>query len=99
TDGGAFWTLEQDRAGAAAVTAVDCASKHQCLVLATDGTTYWSAVSTNGGTTWTRDGDLPSAMTGAHGLACPSTLLCLVAGYSPTDPGQGAGAIATTVNR
>ncbi len=98
TDGGAVWTLGQDPAGAAAVTGIDCTSKRNCVALATDGTTYWSSVSTDGGLTWARDGNLPTGMTAPGGLACPSAVLCLVAGYVPTGPGHGAGAIATTVD-
>lgn len=98
TDGGAVWTLGQDPAGAAAVTGIDCTSKRHCMALATDGTTYWSSVSTDGGLTWVRGGDLPAGMTAPGGLTCPSAVLCLVAGYVPTGPGQGAGAIATTVD-
>ena len=98
TDGGATWTSETDPAGAAAVTAVDCMSKRRCVALATDGTTYWSSVTTDEGAIWARGGDLPPGMTALDGLACPSTLLCLVAGYSPIGPGRGGGAIATTGN-
>ena len=98
TDGGATWTLEQDPTGAAVVTAVDCPSKRLCLALDTDGTSYWSLVTTDGGAIWTREGDLPAALTAPDGLACPSTLLCLVAGYSPTGPGTGSGAIAMTTD-
>jgi photosystem II stability/assembly factor-like uncharacterized protein len=98
TNGGETWTLGQDPAGADAVTAVDCVGKHQCLALATDGMTYWSVISSDDGMTWTREGNLPAGMTGPPGLTCPSTLLCLVAGYTPTGPGQGTGAIATTAN-
>jgi photosystem II stability/assembly factor-like uncharacterized protein len=98
TDGGAIWTLGQDPVGAAAVTDVDCTSKRDCVALATDGTTYWSSVTTDGGTTWVRGGNLPAGMTAPGGLTCSSAVLCLVAGYVPSGPGQGAGAIATTLD-
>jgi hypothetical protein len=98
-DGGVIWSLDQAPAGAAAVTAIDCTSKRDCIALATDGMTYWSAFSTNGGATWVRGGNLPSAMTTApDGLTCTSAQLCLAAGYSPTKPGAGAGAIASTAD-
>ena len=99
SDGGATWTSEQVPTGAAAVTAVDCTGKRRCVALATDGMTYWSSVTTNGGTTWVRGGDLPAGMTASAELSCPSTLVCLVAGYVPTGPGHGSGAIATTADQ
>jgi photosystem II stability/assembly factor-like uncharacterized protein len=98
TDGGQTWTLEQDPTGAAAVTSVECTTRHRCLALATDGMTYWTSLSTNGGATWARGGDLPAGMSAVESLTCPSAQLCLVAGYSPTGPGRGSGAIATTTD-
>jgi len=95
-DGGATWTLDPDPTGAAAVTAVECPSKRRCMVLATDGMSYWASVSTNNGATWVRAGTLPAGLSAPSEISCPSPLLCLVAGYTPTGPGRGSGLIAGT---
>ena len=95
-DGGATWTLDPDPAGAAAITAVECSSKRRCMVLATDGMSYWAAISTDNGATWVRAGTLPAGLSAPGAINCPSPVLCLVAGYTPTGPGRGSGLIAGT---
>ncbi|MGH8994830.1 MAG: hypothetical protein ACRDYB_02120 [Acidimicrobiales bacterium] len=95
-DGGHTWTLGAVPAGAAAVTAVQCAPRLTCLALATDGMTYWSEVTTDLGQSWTRGGNLPAGMSASPALTCPTPGTCLVAGFAPTGPGRGAGAIAAT---
>jgi photosystem II stability/assembly factor-like uncharacterized protein len=97
-DGGQTWTLGATPTGAAAVTAVQCTAKLTCVALATDGMTYWSEVTTDLGQSWTRGGNLPAGMSASSALSCPTSGTCLVAGFAPTGPGRGAGAIATTAN-
>jgi len=96
-DGGRVWRVASVPTGAAAVTAVDCTAKARCVVLATDGTSYWSASTSNQGRAWSRGGSLPAAMSAA-GLDCPTAANCLAAGFAPTGPGRGAGAIATSAD-
>jgi photosystem II stability/assembly factor-like uncharacterized protein len=67
-----------------------------CMVLATDGSNYWTATTNDGGMVWQRGGDLPTGFAGAGALVCPTPLSCLVAGYVPTGTGHAAGSIAHT---
>jgi photosystem II stability/assembly factor-like uncharacterized protein len=97
TDGGARWGVGQVPAGAAAMTAVSCVTKQRCVALATDGMSYWSVTTPDHGATWTRGGNLPPGMS-ATAITCPTPSSCLSVGFSPTEPGQGAGAIATSVD-
>jgi photosystem II stability/assembly factor-like uncharacterized protein len=96
-DGGEHWVLGQVPAGAAAVTAVDCVAKLGCIALGTDGMTYWSVLTSDQGASWVRGGNLPPGMSAA-GITCPAVSSCLAAGFSPTGPGRGAGAIASSVD-
>jgi hypothetical protein len=97
-NGGRSWVLEHVPEGAVDVTGVQCTPAGGCLALSTDGSLYSSASSNDYGQTWTTGGDLPPSLTGAGGLSCEGTQQCLVAGYAPTTPGQGAGALASSTD-
>jgi photosystem II stability/assembly factor-like uncharacterized protein len=97
-DGGHTWVLEHAPQGSVDITGVQCTPIGGCLALSTDGSVYSSASSNNYGATWTTGGDLPATLEGAGGLSCEGTLQCLVAGYAPTSPGDGAGALASSTD-
>jgi photosystem II stability/assembly factor-like uncharacterized protein len=75
-----------------------CASPTDCTLIATDGTTFWSAHSTDFGNTWTREGDLPPGLMGAGNLSCVAGAACLVTGFTATTAGHGQGAIAISTD-
>jgi photosystem II stability/assembly factor-like uncharacterized protein len=97
-DGGRTWAEAAPPAGAIAVISVQCASAVACTVVASDGTVIWSATTVDFGHTWVRQGLLPTGTGGALMLSCTSTGTCLVAGYTPTTPGHGQGAIALSTD-
>jgi photosystem II stability/assembly factor-like uncharacterized protein len=97
-DGGRTWRSASTPAGAVDLVGVSCSRASDCLVLATDGSSFWSATSGDGGSTWQRGGTLPAGFAGAGGVDCPTTSTCVVAGYVPTGPGHGTGAIETTAD-
>ncbi len=95
-DGGRTWTPLPAPASSVDLAGVACRTALACVALATDGTTYWAATTTDGGRIWQRAGDLPAGFGGAGGLTCPRPGLCLVAGYTAVAPGKGAGAVAVS---
>jgi photosystem II stability/assembly factor-like uncharacterized protein len=97
TDGGRSWTLAHVPTGAVALTSVEC-STTVCTAIGTNGTTSWSVRSFDGANTWTVGGPLPSTMAAPTAITCPTTQRCLVAGFTPTSPGNGGGALATSNN-
>lgn len=98
TDGGRHWSQLTAPAGAVDLTAVQCTATDDCLVMATDGTAVWSALSTDGGGVWTRGGTLPAGFGGVSNVSCTGTSDCEVAGYVAGAAGQGAGALAVTTD-
>ena len=97
-DGGATWAQASVPAGAIVVTSVVCASAIDCTAIASDGTTFWSAHSSDFGQTWTREGDLPPGFLDAGNLSCVAGAACLVTGYTATAAGHGQGAIAISTD-
>jgi hypothetical protein len=95
--GGADWEQASIPAGSIVLTGVDCTSVSDCTVIASDGTTFWSALSTNFGRTWARGGDLPAGLEGATGVSCLPGAACLVTGFTPTTGGHGQGAVVISV--
>jgi len=98
SDGGRSWHSLAAPAGAVDLVGITCATAQSCMVLATDGSTYWSETTTDGGRIWQRGGGLPTGFGGASAVTCTSAATCLVAGYTSPAPGKGAGAIAFTVD-
>jgi photosystem II stability/assembly factor-like uncharacterized protein len=96
--GGADWEEASNPAGAIVVTAVDCTSVSDCTAISSDGTTYWSALSTDFGRTWQRGGNLPAGLQGAAGLSCVPGGPCLVTGFTATTGGHGQGAVVISVD-
>jgi photosystem II stability/assembly factor-like uncharacterized protein len=94
TTNGQSWKALPGPAGSVDVPGVTCLSATQCAAVATDGSTYWSATTTDGGRVWQRGGNLPAGFGGISGITCPSASTCLVPGYTSATPGKGAGAIA-----
>ena len=92
-DGGTTWDQVVSPAGAIVVSSVECTSATDCAVIASDGTTYWSAHSTDFGHTWQREGDLPAGLEDAGDISCLGSEVCLVTGFTPTTTGHGQGAI------
>ncbi|MGH9043360.1 MAG: WD40/YVTN/BNR-like repeat-containing protein [Acidimicrobiales bacterium] len=98
SDGGTTWSSATSPSGSVALTGVSCAAKLRCLAIATDGSTYWSALTANGGATWSRGGGLPGQMSVNGAFTCWTPQSCLVAGFVPTSSATGNGAIAATSN-
>lgn len=97
-DGGTTWDQVASPAGAIVVSSVECTTAADCGVIASDGTTYWSAHSTDFGRTWQRQGDLPAGLEDAGDISCLGSGLCLVTGFTPTTTGHGQGAIVLSVD-
>ena len=97
-DGGATWTAASVPTGAVVLTSVDCAGTADCTAIASDGTTFWSAHSTDFGGTWTRDGSLPAGLEDAGALSCAVDGTCLVTGFTATTAGHGQGAVAVSID-
>jgi photosystem II stability/assembly factor-like uncharacterized protein len=97
-DGGTTWTPAPVPTGAIDVTSIVCARPTDCTVVATDGTTFWSAHSSDFGHTWLREGDLPPGLMDAGNLSCVTGAACLVTGFTATTAGHGQGAIAISTD-
>lgn len=97
-NGGRTWSMGTAPAAAVGLAAVHCAGPATCMVIATDGTSYWSATTTDGGQVWQRGGSLPLGFAGAGAMACTGPTACVVAGFTATAPGKGSGAVAYTDN-
>jgi len=97
-DGGATWAQAAVPGGAIVVSGVECAGAGDCTVIASDGTAYWSAHSTDFGHTWEREGNLPPGFLDAGDLSCAAGAACLVTGFTATTAGHGQGAIAISTD-
>ena len=95
-DAGASWTAGAIPAGATVITSVQCPSAIDCTVIATDGTTFWSAHSVDFGNQWQRGGSLPAGLQDAGSLTCVTGGPCLVTGFTATTAGHGQGAIVVS---
>ncbi len=95
-DAGASWTAGAIPAGATVITSVQCPSSIDCTVVATDGTTFWSAHSVDFGNQWLRGGSLPAGLQDAGSLTCVTGGPCLVTGFTATTAGHGQGAIVVS---
>ncbi len=92
-DAGASWEAAAIPTGATVITSVECPSDGDCTVIATDGTTFWSAHSIDFGRHWQRGGSLPAGLQDAGSLTCVAGGSCLVTGFTATTAGHGQGAI------
>jgi hypothetical protein len=97
--GGAVWGPVTTPAGATVITSVACASAVDCIVIASDGTQYWSAHSADFGHSWQRGGTLPAGLQDAGALSCVPGGPCLVTGFTATTAGHGQGAIVISGDR
>jgi photosystem II stability/assembly factor-like uncharacterized protein len=92
-DAGSSWRAVAIPAEAAVITGVECSGAADCTVIATDGTTFWSAHSNDFGHTWQRGGNLPAGLQDAGSLTCITGGSCLVTGITPATAGHAQGAI------
>ncbi len=97
-NGGASWAAGAIPAGATVITSVECPSAIDCTVIATDGTTSWSAHSVDFGRQWVRGGSLPAGLQDAGSLTCVTGGSCLVAGFTAATAGHGQGAIVISAD-
>jgi photosystem II stability/assembly factor-like uncharacterized protein len=91
TDGGATWNSQSVPSGVG-VGAISCPSASTCYAAAGPGAVL--LVTTNGGSQWTTEA-VPPAPSSLSGVACTTTLDCVVVGAGPQ---PGSGAIFTTTN-
>jgi photosystem II stability/assembly factor-like uncharacterized protein len=98
TNAGGAWNPVAAPPGALAVVTVLCATASECVALVSDGTLIWSAVSTNFGQNWQREGNMPPLFLPGDDLSCTVGGSCLVAGYVPTGTGHGEGAVALSTD-
>ena len=97
-DAGSSWRVVGLPAGATVISGVECASAVDCTVIATDGTTFWSAHSNDFGRIWQRGGNLPAGLQDAGSLTCVTGGPCLVTGVTATTAGHGQGAIVISAD-
>jgi photosystem II stability/assembly factor-like uncharacterized protein len=97
-DGGASWQSVSVPAGALAVTAISCRTATTCTALVSDGTIVWSAVTSDFGQSWQREGNLPAGLQDARNLDCASDGTCLVTGNTPTTTGHAQGAVVVSAD-
>jgi photosystem II stability/assembly factor-like uncharacterized protein len=97
-DGGSTWAQASVPPGAIVVTGVACTGAKDCAAIASDGTSFWSAHSTDFGHTWDREGDLPPGFLDAGDLSCVAGAACLVTGFTATTAGHGQGALAISTD-
>jgi photosystem II stability/assembly factor-like uncharacterized protein len=97
-DGGTTWLQASTPLGATVITSVDCVRATACAVIASDGTTFWSALSSDFGRSWQREGDLPAGVEDAGNLFCIGGGSCIVTGFTATTAGHGQGAVDMSVN-
>jgi photosystem II stability/assembly factor-like uncharacterized protein len=69
-----------------------------CSVLVSAGNQFTIAHTADFGQTWQPGGSLPPSFLGARDLSCDPSGLCVVAGFVPTMPGRGQGAIALSAD-
>lgn len=93
---GTRWKTVHAPSGATGLVAVDCAAPSRCTVVASQGAAYWAAATVDGGAVWQRLGTLPAGFAGISSLTCTTSRHCMAAGYLPTTPGHGAGAVAAS---
>ena len=98
SDGGRSWHSLAAPSGTVDLVGITCATAQRCMVMATDGSTYWSETTADGGRIWQRGGGLPSGFGGTSAVTCTTADTCLVAGYTSPAPGKGTGAIAFSVD-
>jgi len=96
---GSVWGEVSYPAGATVITSVECTSPVDCTVIASDGTTFWSAHSVDFAHSWQRGGTLPAGLQDAAALACVTGGPCLVTGFTTTTAGHGQGAIVISRDR
>jgi len=97
-DAGASWAQVSVPTGAVIITSIECAGIAECTAIASDGTTFWSADSTDFGLTWDREGNLPPGLEDAGNLSCVAGASCLVTGFTATTAGHGQGAVAVSTD-
>ena len=97
-DGGRAWRAVAAPADAVDLSAVACTTGSDCMVMATDGSSYWSAVTTDGGSVWQRQGQLPAGFGGISTVLCTTPQDCMSPGYLSSTPGRGSGAVAVTTD-
>jgi photosystem II stability/assembly factor-like uncharacterized protein len=97
-DAGTTWNEVASPAGAIVVSSVACSTAGDCTVIASDGTTFWSADSADFGHSWQREGALPTGLEDAGDMSCLGVELCLVTGFTATTTGHGQGAIVVSTD-
>jgi photosystem II stability/assembly factor-like uncharacterized protein len=97
-NGGALWSPVPGPPGGLDATAVWCASMTNCSVIVSEGSVFSLAHTTDFGQTWQQGGDLPASFLGANDLSCNAAGVCVVAGFVPTTPGRGQGAVALSAD-
>jgi hypothetical protein len=98
SDGGATWSPVASPQNALVVSSVTCTGPPDCTVIVSDGTSTWSAHSTDFGQTWQQEGNLPAGFLPENDLTCVAGGTCIDAGYIPTSNGHGQGAVAVSAD-
>ena len=75
-----------------------CASPTDCTSIVSDGTSTWSAHSSDFGQSWQQQGNLPPGFLPENDLTCIAGGTCIDAGYVPTTNGHGQGAVAVSAD-
>ena len=98
SDAGTTWTPAASPQNALVVSSVTCASPTDCTSIVSDGTSTWSAHSSDFGQTWQQEGDLPAGFLPGNDITCIAGGMCIDAGYVPTTNSHGQGAVAVSAD-
>ena len=98
SDAGTTWTPAASPQNALVVSSVTCASPTDCTSIVSDGTSTWSAHSSDFGQTWQQEGDLPAGFLPGNDITCIAGGVCIDAGYVPTTNSHGQGAVAVSAD-
>jgi photosystem II stability/assembly factor-like uncharacterized protein len=98
-DGGTTWTQAPSPVNSYGISAVNCASVHQCTAVVNGGLIFQTATTADFGQTWQLAGNLPGGFQGVTSMFCRADGTCLLAGFTPTTAGHGQGAIVYSLDR
>jgi hypothetical protein len=97
-DGGTVWTPEPMPPGILDLTAVTCRTSGRCVAIGSTASGVVALDSSTTGATWSQEGALPAATTGATDISCSDEQTCFVTAHAAVDLDHVTGTVAVSVD-